>query len=66
MGDRMFTLVVDVLSRMFDRGVEVGVVEGLQVGTTPGVHVSHLQYADDTMLFLAADMDKFKNVLTLL
>ena len=61
----LFTLVVDVLSRMLARGVETGVVKGLEVGNE-GLEISHLQFADDTILFLSEDRDKFYNVLSLL
>lgn len=61
----LFTLVVDVLSRMLERGFERGLVRGLMVGDN-GCHVSHLQFADDTILFLPHDKANFLRVLSIL
>ena len=61
----LFTLVVDVLSRMFQRGMDRGLMRDLVVGNDSR-EVSHLQFADDTLLFLPKDKDNFLNVLSLL
>lgn len=45
------SLVVDVFSQMLSRGTKSGMVRGLKVGVE-GPKVSHLQFADDTILFL--------------
>lgn len=58
----LFTLVADVLSRLLNRGVERGVVEGIRVGRED-VLMSHLQFADYTILFLSEDRSMFRNVL---
>lgn len=52
----LFTIVVDVLSRILSRGVEDGSLKGFQV-REEGVNISHLQFLD---------VDKFKNRLTFL
>lgn len=46
----LFTLIVDVLSRMISRGVERNAIDGIRVGRDE-IIVSHLQFADDTILF---------------
>lgn len=45
----LFLLVVDVLGGMLDMAVGVGMLEGFSVGSG-NVVVSHLQYADDTLI----------------
>lgn len=61
----LFTIVVDVLSRLVSRAVSNGLVKGLSVGSE-GILISHLQFADDTILFLEPDAESFVNVLSLL
>lgn len=51
--------------RMLSRNKEVGLKTGCVVGQEE-VRVSHLQFADDTMLFLSEGSQEFKNSLTLL
>ncbi|RVW66276.1 putative ribonuclease H protein [Vitis vinifera] len=46
----LFTLVVDVLSRMLLRAEERNMLEGFRVGRNR-TRVSHLQFADDTIFF---------------
>ena len=55
----LFTLVVDVLGRLMDKAVEEKVVKGFKVGTDE-VSVSHLQFADDTLLLLEAELTTSK------
>lgn len=53
---------------MFERGVSEGFIVAF-VAFKAGrelVQISHLQHGDDTILFLAADFEKFKKVLTIL
>lgn len=47
----LFVLVADVLGRMIDAAKNSGLVEGFKVGRCQA-HVTHLQYADDSLLFL--------------
>lgn len=61
----LYTLVVDIISRTSDKGAQTGLIEGFKVGRGK-VNVSHRQFVDDTILFLGADFEKFKYVLTLL
>ena len=61
----LFTLVVDVLSRMLLRAEERNVLEGFRVGWNR-IRVSHLQFADDTIFFSSTreeDMLTLKSVL---
>ena len=46
----LFTLVVDILSRMLLRAEERNMLEGFGVGRDR-TRVSHLQFADDTIFF---------------
>uniref|UniRef100_A0A2N9FC99 Reverse transcriptase domain-containing protein n=1 Tax=Fagus sylvatica TaxID=28930 RepID=A0A2N9FC99_FAGSY len=52
----LFLMIVEVLSRMLRNAVERGFIKGFQVGRDglPSVSVSHLLYADDTILFCDA------------
>lgn len=43
-----------VLHLALDKAVELGIIEGFQ-NVIPGLIFSHLQFADDTILFLRAD-----------
>jgi hypothetical protein len=42
---------MEVLSRMLGRTEEGGFIRGFQAGRTDGLCVSHLLYADDTIIF---------------
>lgn len=52
----LFILVSDFLSKMFSR-VEMRYILGFKVGTG-SVSISHLQFADDTMIFCDADLSQ--------
>ena len=58
----LFTLVVDVLSCLISRAVASGLTRGVKV-ESKGIVVSHLQFADDTILFLDNVKDSFLNAL---
>lgn len=49
----LFIMVLEVLSRMIERA-EMGYIVGFCVGSG-GVTISHLQFADDAMIFCDAD-----------
>lgn len=49
----LFNLVGEMLSRMFFRATECGSFEGVSI--SPNNVISHLQFADDTLLFIKDD-----------
>lgn len=55
----LFTLVADGLSVILRRAEEANLLEGFIIGDDI-IMVSHLQFADDTILLLKADMDNIK------
>ena len=57
----LFTLVVDVLSRMIFRAEERGLAEGFLVGRYR-TKVSILQFADDTIFFSKASLELLQNL----
>ena len=48
----LFTLLVDVLSRLLEKAQENNLIKGLCIGQEK-VEISHLQFSDDTIFFLA-------------
>jgi hypothetical protein len=52
----LFLLVMEVLSRMLRRMEEAGLISGFKAGKSlgEGISVSHLLFADDTIVFCAA------------
>lgn len=57
----LFVLVADVLNRNFNLAVREGLIEGIKVGRNE-IKLSHLQFADDTLLFAATIKDKIVNL----
>ena len=57
----LFTLVVDVLSRMIFRVEESGLTEGFLVGQNR-TRVSILQFADDSIFFSKASLEHLQNL----
>ncbi|XP_026410101.1 uncharacterized protein LOC113305236 [Papaver somniferum] len=55
----IFLLVSEVLTSMFTKAAEVGWIGGFQVRSN-GTRVSHLQFADDTLVFLDADISQVR------
>ena len=64
----LFLLVMKVLSRLFKKTEEGGFIRGFQVGvaTREGLSVSHLLYADDTILFCDACPEQLTYILRVL
>lgn len=54
----LFSLVVDVLSWLILKGVEGNIIESFRIGANE-VALSHLQFADDTMLFYSVKEESF-------
>ena len=61
----LFTLVADVLGRLIDKAKDSDAIHGFFVGRDK-VEVTHLQFADDTLLFLEPNHNVFLNFLRLL
>ena len=61
----LFTLVADALGRLIDKATQCRVIRSFIVGKDE-VEVSHLQFADDTLLFMEANRDFFLNYLAIL
>jgi hypothetical protein len=60
----LFVIVMEALSRMLDRAIDGGFLSGFQVGSEEANHlmVSHLLFADDTLIFCEADPDQILNL----
>ena len=61
----LFTLVAHILGRLIDKAKECDTIHGFLMGKNK-VEVTHLQFADDTLLFLEASHNVFLNILRLL
>lgn len=57
----LFTIAVDVLSRMMPRAKKSGLLEGFLVGRDR-IIVSHLQFAKDTIFFSRASIQYLQNL----
>jgi hypothetical protein len=55
----LFVIIMETLSRMMTRAVEGGLFSGSQVGSLDNnlLHISHLLFADDTLIFSDANPD---------
>jgi hypothetical protein len=61
----LFNLVVDVLTKILKKAADLEYINSLGVEFFPQGVIS-LQYADDTILFLDRDLDKLRNMKTIL
>lgn len=57
----LFNLVVEALSLVFQKATHLGLWEGLEV-SKGGTILTHLQYADDTVLFCPPNMEFLGNI----
>ena len=64
----LFILAMEGLSQLLARAKELQWIQGFQVGSNPTttVNVSHLLYADDTLIFCGADRQQVSNLNTTL
>ena len=55
----LFVVVMEAVSKMMDKAVTEGRLSGFCVGTSTGDHlqVSHLLFADDTLVMCNVDID---------
>ena len=61
----LFALVVEILNRLLSRALDLGILEGIKIGRQ-NVSLSHLQFADDTILFCPEDRRIFLNYIRIL
>ena len=54
----LFLVIMEVLSKMLRRTEEGGFIRGFQAGRLDGLCVSHLLYADDTIIFCDAEPEQ--------
>ena len=59
MSPLLFLMVMEVLSRLLKRTENGGFLYGFQVGSHSygGIHISHLLFADDTIVFWDASRE---------
>lgn len=57
----LFNLVTEGLHILLSRAQALGLVQGVKVGSN-GVILSHLPFADDSLLFCAAEVDDVRNL----
>ena len=61
----LFILIGEVLSRMIQEAIDHKFLEGVRFGVS-GPIISHMFFADDTLLFLRADEKNCRNIIHLL
>ncbi|XP_026383952.1 uncharacterized protein LOC113279473 [Papaver somniferum] len=57
----LFLLVGEALTFMIKKAQEEGIISGFQI-KNDGMLISHLQFADDTLIFLDADVEQVKSL----
>lgn len=57
----LFILVVDCLSHLLTQAADLGLIKGFSTGSDP-LHIHHLQFADNTILFSLDEDEAIKNL----
>jgi len=57
----LFILMTEVLNCLISKAVQHGLLSGLQVGSR-SVTVTHLQFADDTLIFCEPSLESLQNI----
>ncbi|KAK3199354.1 hypothetical protein Dsin_022769 [Dipteronia sinensis] len=57
----LFNITIEVLNRMLIKASSIQLLEGARFGSN-GVHVTHLQFADDTIIFLRPKKEYILNL----
>ncbi|XP_028098761.1 uncharacterized protein LOC114298400 [Camellia sinensis] len=57
----LFNLVIEGLNMLLTRAQQLGLFKGANVGSN-GMSVSHLQFADDTIIFCEADLEEIFSI----
>lgn len=57
----LFNIVVEALNILFERARGLGLIKGVEIGST-GLAVTHLQFADDTLIFCNSDPEEIRSV----
>ena len=58
----LFNLAADALSNMLEKAKAQGVIKGVVPHLVHGGGITHLQYADDTVVMVACDNDSITNL----
>ncbi|KAM1054325.1 hypothetical protein ACFX2I_001689 [Malus domestica] len=61
----LFLIVSEVLSRLIRYATDMGFVEGIRISAN-GPCLSHLLFADDTLIFMKATRSNYQNIVNLL
>lgn len=57
----LFVLIVEALNQMIKNATKLHLWQGIETCKT-GIKISHLQYADDTLMFCDANLESLKNI----
>ncbi|XP_028070421.1 uncharacterized protein LOC114272902 [Camellia sinensis] len=58
----LFNLVVEALNILFQRAMDLRLLKGVSVGANDEVQLSHLQFADNSLLFCEAELTEVLNL----
>lgn len=57
----LFLLVAEILAKMLEKAKDEGLISGFQVSSN-GESITHLQFADDTLLFVDASLEEVQQL----